>query len=299
MAYTPEIEFYKKRQFGDKINATFTFLRENAWFYIKQQLIVAGPILLIVNILMNRLSLDFVNFAEEEVTADMVISFLQVYGLALIANLITATLVPIITFNYMKAYQQYPPTMITTQMVTKNLGTKFFMLFGFNLIAFFLILIGFFIFLIPGIYLAIVMALGSSIIVFEDNNPIDAIGRAFTLIKGKWWSTFGLLLVMTIIGYVISALFGLPRTLVFGLKAFTTAMEDGELSTIADMSLGEEILSIVFSVLETFGSILLYSLTYMTMAFQYFNLVERRESRGLMSKIEGMDVEEDDDEDTF
>ena len=299
MAYTPEMEFYKKRQFGDKINATFTFLRENAWFYIKQQLIVAGPILLIVNILMNRLSVDFFGFAEGEFTADMLISFFQVYGLALIANLITATLVPIITFNYMKAYQQYPPAMINTQMVTKNLGTKFFMLFGFNLIAFFLILIGFFIFLIPGIYLAIVMALGSSIIVFEDNNPIDAIGRAFTLIKGKWWSTFGLLLVMTLIGYVISALFGLPRTIVFGLKAFTTAAEGGELSTLADMSLGEEILSIVFSVLETFGSILLYSLTYMTMAFQYFNLVERRESRGLMTKIEGMDVEQDDDDDTF
>lgn len=299
MGYTPQIEFYKKRQFGDKINATFTFLRENAWPYIKQQLLIAGPLLLIVNIMMNQIGMDFLGFTEQDINADFIINMLELYGLALISNLITATVVPIVTYSYMMAYQENGPEDISTAMVLRNMGSKFFNLFGFNLISSILIIISMFFFVLPGIYVAVAFSLGSSIILFEKNNPIDALGRVFTLIKGKWWSTFGLIIIMGIIGYVVSALFSLPRTLLYGMKVFTTAVEGGDLTTFANMGTGEQALNIFFSVLETFGSILLYSLMYITLAFQYFNLVERRESRGLMNKIEGMDSVEEEDDDTF
>ena len=77
MAYSPQIEFYKKRQFSDKINATFTFLRENAWPYIKIQLMIAGPILLLTNILTNQLSIGFLGFSPEDVTASMILDFFK------------------------------------------------------------------------------------------------------------------------------------------------------------------------------------------------------------------------------
>ncbi len=299
MAYSPKIEFYKKRQFSDKINATFTFIRENALPYIKIQLMIAGPILLLVNIFMNRLSIGFIGMSPDDITANMIIDFFQLYGLMLLSTLVTATLVPIITYSYMAAYRENAPSDITPAIVLNDLGSKFFNLLGFNILMYIVVIIAAFFFLIPGLYVGIVLSLGSSIIVFEKNNPLDAFGRAFTLIKGKWWSTFGLIIVMGIIGYVINMFFSLPRTLVYGVKMFTAAIDGGDLSNFSDMSAGEQALSILFSVFETFGAILLYSLVYITLAFQYFNLVERRESRGLMSQIQGMDESSADEDEHF
>ena len=301
MAHSPLIKFYEKRQFGEKINATFTFIRENAWPYVKAQLIISGIILLIVNIFVNQLTLDFAFVSDpEELTLDFLVNFLNVYGLVLLSGLVTATLIPIVTYGYMRAYQHHAPQEITTSIILQNLGSKVFYVLLFNIITLILVFLGMLLFLIPGIYIWATLALGSAIILFEDSNPIDAIGRSFTLIRGKWWSTFGLIVVMAIIGYIISFVFGLPRALTFGIKAFTSFSESGDLQEVVEAAKGEQALNVLFSVFETFGQILLYSLIYIALAFQFFNLVERKESRGLMAEIDQLDKKsenEDEDED--
>ncbi|MHA7099198.1 hypothetical protein BXY85_1286 [Roseivirga pacifica] len=302
MAYIPQIEFYKKRQFGDKLNMTFVFIRENAVPYLKMQLMISGVILLLLNILMNQISVGIFNFDmdnPESFDMGMLSSIFKLYGVIFLNAIVTGAIMPAVTYGYMKAYQKYPPNEIQVNHVTEALGSKIFNLVAYNILVAITVLISMFFFLIPALYLGVVLSLGSSIIIFEDENPLDAYGRCFKLIGGKWWSTFGLLVVMGILGYVISLLFGLPRTILFGLKAFTSFEEGApDLSGMADMSTGEQVLSIIFSVFETFGAIITYSLSFIAIAFQYFNLVERKESRGLMSQIEGMDNEaqEADDE---
>tara|TARA_A100000171_G_scaffold14485_1_gene12794 strand:+ start:391 stop:1293 length:903 start_codon:yes stop_codon:yes gene_type:complete len=289
MAYTPQIEFYKKRQFGDKLNMTFVFLRENAWPYLKAQLLISGPILLLSNILMSQLSFGMFNFGEQGFSPDIIIDMFSLYGLVLISAVVTSAVLPAVAYGYMRAYEHKAPVDIRIPDVTKNLLSRIFNLLVFNVLTAIVVVIGMFFFLIPGVYLMIVLSLGSAIIVFEDNNPIDAFGRAFKLIKDKWWSTLGLLFVTAIIGYVISGLFSLPRTLLVFGDALTSVQESGDLSSLDESNFGSNPLSILFSVLETFGAILTYSISFLALAFQYFNLVERRESRGLMSRIEQMD----------
>lgn len=299
MPHTPQIEFYKKRQFGEKVNATFVFIRENAWPYFKVQLMISGPILLIASIIANQYAFDFFAF-DGEFTANTIINMLELYGLMLIITLVTTTVMPAVTYGYMVAYQNNAPSDISVAKVVNGFATRFFNILGFNILFYIVVIIASFFFFLPGIYVAIVLSLGTSIIVFEKSNPIDAFGRAFTLIKSKWWSTFGLVVVMAIIGYIINMFFGLPRAILFGVKMFTSFEDAGNFEALAEMSDTDQVLNILFSVFETFGSILLYALTYIAIAFQYFNLVERRESRGLVSKIEQMDEaggEEEADED--
>ena len=300
MSYSPQLEFYKKRQFGEKVNATFVFIRENAWPYLKVQLMIVGPILLLVSILMNdaAMGLGF-NFAEG-ITANDIIGMMEIYGLMLLTSLVTTTVIPAVTYGYMMAYQEHAPKDITVAAVISGFASRFFNILGMNILTYIVVLIASVFFIFPGIYVAIVLSLCSSIIVFESSNPIDAFGRAFKLISGKWWSTFGLLVVMGIIGYIINFFFGLPRGIVMGIDAFTSFQENGDIDGLELVSNSNRALNIVFSLFETFGSILLYALVYIAMAFQYFNLVERRESRGLVAKIEQMDndgVEEDANED--
>lgn len=297
MPHQPQIEFYKKRQFGEKLNATFTFIRENAWPYLKVQLMIAGPILLIANILVNKYALSMVDFGGE-ISANFFINMFQMYGLLLLIGLVTTTLMPAVTYGYMTSYKGAAPNDISVANVTNGFASRFFNILGLNILAYIVTIIAMIFLVLPGIFVAVVLSLGSAIIVFEGSNPIDAFGRAFTLIRGKWWSTFGLLVVMSIIGYVITLFFGLPRTIVLGIDLFTSLDATGGIEGIEMENSTDQVLNVVFSVFESFGSILSYSLIYMALAFQYFNLVERRESRGLVSKIEQMDTatEEESDE---
>lgn len=302
MAYIPQIEFYKKRQFGEKLNMTFVFIRENAVPYLKMQIMISGVILLLLNIMMNQISLDIFNFSSNDPDSfdiGMISSILKLYGVVFLNAIVTGAIMPAVTYGYMKAYQKYPPNEIQVNHVTEALGSKIFNLVAYNILVAITVFISMFFFIFPAIYLGIVLSLGSSIIIFEDENPLDAYGRCFKLISGKWWSTFGLVIVVGILGYIIGLLFGLPRSILFGIKAFTSFENGtGDLSAMSDMTTSEQLLSILFSVFETFGAIITYSLSFIALAFQYFNLVERRESRGLMSQIEGMDNEaqETDDE---
>lgn len=322
MNYTPEIEFYKKRPFGDKLNATFVFLRENAKPYFKAQLLVAGPILLLITIIINQFSFDFMSmgFNAEDFTLSDASKFFKLYGLILISGVITGAIMPAVTYTYMKKYQTLAPDAIANSDITQGLAGKIFNLIGFNIlialiiglvVLVFSLLIGFsatssaFLVVIFGLglivlmlYFGITLSLGSSIIVFEDNNPIDAIGRCFRLIVGKWWSTFGLIVVVGILSLIINQLFGIPRAIFFGVKAFTAFEEGGDFTNMVQMTSGEQLLNVLFSVFETFGTIVTNSLVFIAIAFQYFNLVERKESKGLMSQIEGLDQasEAEDDE---
>ena len=63
------------------------------------------------------------------------------------------------------------------------------------------------------------------------------------------------------------------------------------------MTSSEQALNVLFSVFETFGSIVSNSLLFIALAFQYFNLVERKESRGLMSQIESIDQQQEEEDD--
>jgi uncharacterized membrane protein len=58
-----------------------------------------------------------------------------------------------------------------------------------------LLIIGFILFIIPGIYLAIRLRLVIPAIMVEDCGPIEALRRSFSLTKGHTWTVFGVALV--------------------------------------------------------------------------------------------------------
>ena len=294
MEHSPKIEYYQKRPFGDKLNATFAFLRENAWPYLKVQLLIAGPILLLVNIIVGQFQLSVLSFDVTQDPDSFFGDFFRVYGFLLMAAMIAGSIVPTLAYNYMERYQSLAPVDITIAQVTRKFGKRFLYVLAYNIITAIVSVIGAIFFFIPGIYLWVVLSLGSCVIVFEGTDPLTAFGRCFTLIKEKWFSTFGLLIVTFIVGYIVSMLFSLPQSIIYGLWAFSS-LESGTLNE-AEMPLYMEVLSIVFATLQSFGNILMYSLIYIGLAFQYFNLVEMRESRGLMSRIESMDQEQNDEE---
>ena len=138
-----------------------------------------------------------------------------------------------------------------------------------------------------------VLPLAFATYMFEDIAAPSAIGRTFTLLKGKWWSTFGIGLVGYILAYVVQLVFSLPTMIVYFASIFTLMEEIGnnpeDPTAIFEMfSSGYMIIAFAISMV---GGYLSYSIPLIAYSYQYSNLVERSEGRGLMNEIEDFDKE--------
>jgi cellulose synthase/poly-beta-1,6-N-acetylglucosamine synthase-like glycosyltransferase len=100
-----------------------------------------------------------------------------------------------------------------------------------------------------------------------------AFRRSFYLIKGKWWSTFGLYVVISFVTGIINYLFIIPFYALMMGKMLLHWQFDTELLSVAAMSI------------YALGWVFTAVLPLVAMLFQYFNLVERREGVGLRQLI--------------
>ena len=112
----------------------------------------------------------------------------------------------------------------------------------------------------------------------------SAVQRSFYLIRDKWWSTFGVIFVTGLVQSTISSLFLIPWYIGFVIRMMHTIQE----STFEEPSMVSQLVNDLFFVLYFLVSFLLYAIPLVAISFQYFNLVELKESRGLLSKIDSL-----------
>jgi len=119
-------------------------------------------------------------------------------------------------------------------------------------------LIGFLLLFLPGLavfcaaaYFLVRWSLTVAAMMAEDIGPIRGLGRSWNLVKGQWWRTFGILVVVailqTIISSALSILFQLIAT-IFSTGDFQAAL----------VSVGSTLLSALVSPITTIAVVLLY-----------------------------------------
>jgi hypothetical protein len=62
--------------------------------------------------------------------------------------------------------------------------------------------------IIPGVWLYISWTVALPVLLTEDVCGSKALGRSFRLVRGRWWATFGIVLLGTILAGVVSAIVG-------------------------------------------------------------------------------------------
>ncbi len=282
-----KIDLYKRRSLSDKINATFSFLGQNAGPYFKAQLFITGPVVLlatIVHIVLIGTFFQNLDFANESEVLNNAFQTFEMSILNSTLSLIVSIMITLVHLSYMKRYSQQANQAPAVIDVWHECSRHLLKAFGFGIIAGLLIMIGFLFLLIPGVYLAVVLSVGLPVLVMEDSSVVASMDRSYKLIKGKWWSTFGLIFLMSIIGAIIAFVVQLPATaLVAGETLFS--IQEGE-NLFEEPGLGFSTFTIGLSAFLTYlGNAFSMILLIGGVAFQYFNLVELKESRGLMEEI--------------
>ncbi|MDZ7848229.1 MAG: hypothetical protein U5L96_16560 [Owenweeksia sp.] len=232
--FDQRIKLYQQREFSQKISATFTFVRQCTKSYFKAQLAIAGPVTLLLVILMATFFNTFMDFAfnmsanpnQDPGYLFSVSYFLNLAAISLLSLLMISTIL-LVNFSFLRLYhqkdRQAPEVREVYSLVLNRLPRALLVLF----LWFLLIMAGFLVFILPGIYLAVVATLSIPVLVIEDTGVSKAFSRPFRLIKEKWWSTFGLIIVMGILGYFIALAFSIPGYIAFFADSFL-GLSDGQ-----------------------------------------------------------------------
>jgi hypothetical protein len=155
----------------------------------------------------------------------------------------------------------------------------FWMIFFTNLISIIVVMFMMLLLVIPGIYFAIVIMLVPIIRIQERTGYFKSLGRSMRLLSGRWWFTFWLLFILSMIVGIMGMILAMPTSGIY----FLALMHKADLNSIFYKNL-----FILAGIIQSFTSFL-GVIIYFAMSIHYFSLVERKEGTGLMKKVEEID----------
>ena len=304
------IKYHQLRDFSEKINVTFLFIKQNFKSLGKALVYIAGPPALMVSLVLGNFIGDFLGMMQNVGNADASASYflsvnfwlqiLLMFVFGIIAYVFTLSVI----YNYVLLYEEKQSNQIEVSVVWDRVRSNFWMFFGTILLFGILLIVAYVIMILPIVLLAaispfliffgiiallvvmvylFISAIPTFIIrAYEKKDIFSAIGRSFYLVRGKWWSTFGLFAILSLIGGVVSYVFLIPYYIVI----FTSTMHQVSHEAYTGPSDTMLLVTKIFFGLYYLAQILITTLPHIGVSFQYFNLVEMKEARGLMSDIE-------------
>ncbi|MBK7498229.1 MAG: hypothetical protein IPI19_03800 [Ignavibacteriales bacterium] len=273
-----KIEFQRYRDFGQIINATFEFLRENFKQLAKAVIYLVGPFVLLTGIFGGLYQKDLFSFTS---TVKSLSEFGIAFGLyiffAILTSLVLVSTVYSYILLYLKRQDDIPIEVDEVWLMVKSKTLKILLFsIGYGLVTVFATVL----LIIPGIYVSVALMIIYIVGLNEDKGFFDSMSRSFYLVKNKWWFTFGLLIVLSLIQGFLGFLFQVPQYIAMFVIAFNSVDGNGTDSIT-------EIILIVTTIISTLNFIF-YAISLVGIAFHYFSLVEQKEAKGLLDKIEAI-----------
>lgn len=322
---TPRIELHRTRDFGKKLNATVEFIKENFKPLFKSLFYIAGPFIVIGTLLFSQVYTGFIRRSLNQANTgggfnfeDELVSIISMGLAAALFLFIGGTMLVSAVNEYIKLYET-KGSEISVEEVWAKVKANFFNVMG-TMIALFVFIVFtytvtiFIIVLLADasigitillaiicflflIYTYIAFSLVFIIRAYEEIGLIESFQRCLHLVKGKWWSTFGLLFVASLIQSLCSWIFFVPWYVMIIIDSLHNVNE----GFMPDRPLYYQVLQTLLLALYMISSYILYCIPLVAIAFQYFNLVELKEARGLMSKIDtiGNEEQKEDDEEHY
>ncbi len=303
----------KKREFGDVLNAGFAFVKQEYKNVGKMVVMYAGiPVLLYAALsaffVRDQFNSLFKLFSDPSRMQDFSQSFSPALYLVYLLSLVMMLFLYGLSYGYVILYHknnnQTPLIADVWNLFVKKFsaligysiltilifGVSSFvvtLLFGITQSAIMIVLAVLCIF-IAMIYLSVNFAFIFIIKMNEDVDYFQALRRAFSLVKGNWWTSFGLGFVTFLITGVISSIITFPVT------GYTLIHEYLAPAATRNFAILPAILMAIFS---TISVLITYPLNALIMSFQYFSLVEKKDNNVLMEKIDSINIQVDPDND--
>lgn len=283
------IEFKRERDLGAIITDTFKFIRENWKEYFLTVLKIVGPFLFLGLIglvfYMFTMSDLFHDISANEFNPTTFLSniFGWVFG-GLFVYILLYTLLSMASLYFIKSYIENngKPKF---EEVKSNILKNIWRFLGLGLLVTIVTVFGMFFCYLPGVYLGTVLSLGTSIMVFENKSIGETFSHAFTLIKGEWWNTFGVLIVVWLLLMILGQAFSIPAMIYQFIKMGTVM--GGEDPT-AIFEIFKDPIYLILNIFSYVFQFVLYSIPLISTVFIYFDLNEQKNFTGTYEKIDSL-----------
>ena len=308
----PKIAMYVQRTFGDKLNATFDFIKENWKVLLKYVTYLLLPVSLIQALSMNGLMGMMLGTADPAVVEAMftdsgqVVTFVSYYGLLLLISLIGTNLLGALVYTLMRLYNEREQRLSGIEFgeLKPLFYRNFKRLFSLTLFAIFMmVLIGLvigvlaslvssfsvlfvFLLLLVGLLLLAPLLLWGSIYLFEDISLMKAFSKAFRLGFATWGGVVLMAIVMGFLASILQGVTTMPWYISILVKTFFIASDAG--SGIGT-SVGYNFMLYLFGVLQAFGAYLAMIFYLVGLAYQYGHAAEKMDSVRIEEDINHFD----------
>jgi hypothetical protein len=259
------IELSRHREFGDIISDTFVIIKQNFIPLLKAYLVICGLFLLT-----SIFIIVFINSRPEQYYPTDTAILAKI--LRILYGVVDYTAVSLTLFSYLAVYKEknnQPPTVIE---VWGYFRYYFFRVFITQILLAIAMVVGCFLCIFPGIYLAIVFSMAIPAMVMENGSIEYSIRRSFRIIKDNWWFTFGVLLILSIIALMAMAIVIVPIMIIYGGSQWLTGLAMG--GTYA----------VIYAIASQLCKVL-YFIPIAATTLVYFTLTEQKEATSLTNKI--------------
>lgn len=309
----------KARDFSQKLEGTFDFIRVTAKPLFKSLFFFTSPFVLVGTFLFSNLfssvmamSTNATSGVEPDLAATMSIGlsalgfmFLMVFAGTMVISVIYANIrLYEIQQNadftskdvWDKTKVMYWPIFASTFLY----GVIFFVAYMIIIIPTSLILSFLSLLLIPVIYLVFAFFLVMMFIalpsqIFGRKSIGGAVSHSYKLLKGKWWSSLGLMILLMIIYNVVTVVFSLP----FYVTTIFNMVSAIEVDLMEETPTYMLLLNYLFGAILLTGSFITYSIPIVGMTLQYFNLSEIKEATSLIQRIDSFGEAEEEEEENY
>lgn len=279
---TLRINLSEKRNFGDKFTTTFLFLKQEFKSLIAAFAVIVLPLVLVEVFLQSLLLEDTLAIAAGNVLDSDKASM----GTLLINNLLVIIVffwLQLFVLSYLRLYSDKYPLQekikISSREILRTMRQHLGEALGVGVVYMLAVIVGTILFIIPGIYVAVVLVFSAYFCVLRDKNVSSSLADAVDLCKGHWWSLFGYLLLFQLIITMLSYIFSLPY---MGIAA---------ISLVTEHTPGIFELSLV-TLIAKIGGYLMTIILLAGIGVRFYSDLENKEHKSLLEKIGQIGSEE-------
>ncbi len=274
-----KVEFRKLREFSDLIGDTVLFIKQNFKNLMKSVVVLCGVFIVggIISMVLQRVQMHEVQASiARNYGNGMWNIFSWEYFLLMFMGLVNYASMYVVVLSFITLYVQKGNVAPNLEEVWSYFRHYFFRILLSSLLIALMLFIGFALCLVPGVWLFPIFTIFYPIMIMENGGFSHAFNRSFALIKGEWWITFAVLVITYFITMICFYIISAPSIII---EMVSTVTHFGK-----PISATYSIISAVFSYVAQ----LFMVIPIVCSALIYYNLVERKESSGLLNRIDSL-----------
>jgi hypothetical protein len=192
--------------------------------------------------------------------------------LFLFSYIVAYAMMTVASLSYIKSYIANRGV-VNYNEVQETTKDKFWTYIGLFILVVIIVGCGMLFCFLPGIYFAVVLSLSACLVIFQNKGVLDSFSDSFNFIKGHWWETFGILLVVQILIGVVSFVLNLPASIYQG--ADMASILEGQDPSELLSSFGDPIYLILVAI-SYLVNFILYLVSTVVLVFIYYDIKEQK-----------------------